>query len=121
MTYKDQLENRKNARKHAQHQNQQEQPAKLASRKKDLLAHLEENIRDLGVTIETDDQTGTIGLKHPASSEIARINVHPDRYMLHTSRERGGRAHDVAGPVTALTLSEIDLYLLDFLERGGVS
>ena len=40
MTYKDQLENRKNARKHAQHQNQQEQPAKLASRKKDLLAHL---------------------------------------------------------------------------------
>ena len=75
MTYKDQLENRKNARKHAQHQNQQEQPAKLASRKKDLLAHLEENIRDLGVTIETDDQTGTIGLKHPASSEIARINV----------------------------------------------
>ena len=65
VTYKDQLENRKNARKHAQHQNQQEQPAKLASRKKDLLAHLEENIRDLGVTIETDDQTGTIGLKHP--------------------------------------------------------
>ena len=52
MTYKDQLENRKNARKHAQHQNQQEQPAKLASRKKDLLAHLEENIRDLGVTLE---------------------------------------------------------------------
>ena len=87
----------------------------------DLLAHLEENIRDLGVTIETDDQTGTLGLKHPASSEIARINVHPDRYMLHTSRERGGRAHDVAGPVTALTLAEIDLYLLDFLERGGVS
>ena len=62
MTYKDQLEKRKNARKHAQHQNQQEQPAKLASRKKDLLAHLEENIRDLGVTVETDDQTGTIGL-----------------------------------------------------------
>ena len=121
MTYKDQLANRKNARKHAQHQNQQEQPAQLASRKKDLLAHLEENIRDLGVTIETDDQTGTIGFKHPASSEIARINVHPDRYMLHTSRERGGRAHDVAGPVTALTLAEIDLYLLDFLERGGVS
>ena len=85
MTYKDQLANRKNARKHAQHQNQQEQPAQLASRKKDLLAHLEENIRDLGVTIETDNQTGTIGLKHPASSEIARINVHPDRYMLHTS------------------------------------
>ena len=54
MTYKDQLEKRKNARKHAQHQNQQEQPAKLASRKKDLLAHLEENIGDLGVTIETD-------------------------------------------------------------------
>ena len=46
VTYKDQLEKRKNARKHAQHQNQQEQPAKLASRKKDLLAHLEENIRD---------------------------------------------------------------------------
>jgi hypothetical protein len=121
VTYKDQLENRKNARKHAQDQNQQEQPAKLASRKKDLLAHLEENIRDLGVTIETDDQTGTIGLKHAASSEIVRINVHPDRYMLHTSKERGGRAHDVAGPVTALTLAEIDLYLLDFLERGGVS
>ena len=40
MTYKDQLEHRKNARKLAQHQNQQEQPAKLASRKKDLLAHL---------------------------------------------------------------------------------
>ena len=121
MTYKDQLANRKNARKHAQHQNQQEQPAQLASRKKDLLAHLEENIRDLEVTIETDNQTGTIGLKHPASSEIARINVHPDRYMLHTSKERGGRAHDLAGPVTALTLAEIDLYLLDFLERGGVS
>ena len=121
MTYKDQLENRKNARKHAQHQNQQEQPAKLASRKKDLLAHLEENIRDLGVTIETDDQTGPIGLKHAASSEIVRINVHPDRYMLHTSKERGGRAHDLAGPVTALTLSEIDSYILDFLERGGVS
>lgn len=62
VTYKDQLEIRKNARKFAQHQNQQEQPAKLASRKKDLLAHLEEKIRDLGVTIETDDQTGTIGL-----------------------------------------------------------
>jgi hypothetical protein len=121
VTYKDQLENRKNARKHAQDQNQQEQPAKLASRKKDLLAHLEENIRDLGVMIETDDRTGTIGLKHAASSEIVRINVHPDRYMLHTSKERGGRAHDVAGPVTALTLAEIDLYLLDFLERGGVS
>jgi hypothetical protein len=41
--------------------------------------------------------------------------------MLHTSKERGGRAHDVAGPVTALTLAEIDLYLLDFLERGGVN
>src|SRR4051795_3954537 len=95
VNYKDQLENRKNARKLAQHQNKQEQPAKLASRKKDLLAHLEENIRDLGVTIETDDQTGVIGLKHAASSEIAIINVHPDRYMLHTSRERGGRAHDV--------------------------
>ena len=120
MTYKDQLEIRKNARKFAQHQNQQEQPAKLASRKKDLLAHLEEKIRDLGVTIETDDQTGTIGLKHAVSSEIVRINVHPDRYMLHTSRERGGRAHDVAGPVTALTLSEIDLYILDFLERSGL-
>ena len=93
----------------------------LASRKKDLLVHLEENIRDLGVTIDTDEQTGTIGLKHQASSEIVRINVHPDRYMLHTSKERGGRAHDVAGPVTALTLAEIDLYLLDFLERGGVS
>ena len=118
MTYKDQLENRKNARKHAQHQNQQEQPAKLASRKKDLLAHLEKNIRDLGVTIETDDQTGAIGLKRDASSEIV---VGPDRYMLHTSKERGGRAHDVAGPVTALTLSEIDSYILDFLERGGVS
>ena len=52
MTYKDQLENRKNARKLAQHQNRQEQPAQLASRKKDLLAHLEENIRGLGVTIE---------------------------------------------------------------------
>jgi hypothetical protein len=121
VTYKDELENRKNARKLAQHQNKQEQPAKLASRKKDLLAHLEENIRDLGVTIETDDQTGTIGLKHASSSEIVRINVGPDRYMLHTSKERGGRAHDLAGPVTALTLSEIDLYLLDFLERGGVS
>ena len=121
MTYKDQLENRKNARKHGQNQNQQEQPAKLASRKKDLVTHLEENIRDIGVTIDTDDQTGTIGLKHPASSEIVRINVHPDRYMLHTSKERGGRAHDVAGPVTALTLAEIDLYLVDFLERGGVS
>ena len=48
MTYKDQLENRKNARKFAQHQNQQEQPAQLASRKKDLLAHLEENIRAMG-------------------------------------------------------------------------
>ena len=70
MTYKDQLENRKNARKHALHQNQQDQPAKLASRKNDLLAHLED---------------------------------------------------DLAGPVTALTLSEIDLYLVDFLERGGVS
>ena len=45
MACKDQLENRKNARKHAKHQNQQELPAKLASRKKDLLAHLEENIR----------------------------------------------------------------------------
>ena len=67
------------------------------------------------------DQTGTIGVKHAASSEIVRINVGPDRYMLHTSKERGGRAHDLAGPVTALTLSEIDLYLLDFLERGGVS
>src|SRR6478735_12812432 len=121
VAYKDQLANRKNARKHAQHQNQQEQPAKLASRKKDLLAHLEKNIRDLGVTIETDDQTGTIGLKHAASSEIARINVGPDRYILHTSKERGGRAHDLAGPVTALTLSEVDLYLIDFLERGGVS
>ena len=121
MTYKDELENRKNARKLAQHQNKQEQPAKLASRKKDLLAHLAKNVRGLGVTIETDDQTGTIGLKHAASSEIVRINVGPDRYMLHTSKERGGRAHDLAGPVTALTLSEIDLYLLDFLERGGVS
>ena len=120
VNYKDQLENRKNARKLAQHQNKQEQPAQLASRKKDLLAHLEENIRGLGVTIETDEQTGTIGLKHTASSEIARINVLPDRYMLHTSRERGGRAHDVAGPVTALTLAEIDLYLVEFLERGGV-
>jgi len=120
VTYKDQLQNRKNARKLAQHQNQQDQPAQLASRKKDLLAHLEENIRGLGVTIETDEQTGTIGLKHTTSSEIARINVHPNRYMLHTSRERGGRAHDVAGPVTALTLAEIDLYLVDFLERGGV-
>ena len=59
MTYKDELENRKNARKLAQHQNKQEQPAKLASRKKDLLAHLEKNIRDLGITIETDNQTGT--------------------------------------------------------------
>ena len=38
MTYKDALENRKNARKLAQHQ--QEQPAKPASRKRDLLAHL---------------------------------------------------------------------------------
>jgi hypothetical protein len=121
VTYKDDLENRKKARKLAEHHNKQEQPAKLASRKKDLLAHLEKNISDLGVTIETDDQTGTIGVKHAASSEIVRINVHPDRYMLHTSRERGGRAHDVAGPVTALTLAEIDLYLLDFLERGGVS
>ena len=92
MTYKDELENRKNARKHAQHQNQQEQPAKLASRKKALLARLEKNIRDLGVTIETDDQTGAIGLKRDASSEIVRINVGPDRYMLHTSKERGGRA-----------------------------
>jgi hypothetical protein len=121
VTYKDQLEKRKNARKHAQHQNQQEQPAKLASRKKDLLAHLAKNVRGLGVTIETDDRTGTIRLKHAASSEIVRINVGPERYMLHTSKERGGRAHDVEGPVTALTLSEIDLYLLDFLERGGVS
>ena len=50
MTYKDQLENRKNARKHAQHQNQQEQPAKLASRKKDLLAHLAKNVRGLACT-----------------------------------------------------------------------
>jgi hypothetical protein len=105
VTYKDQLENRKNARKHALHQNQQEQPAKLASRKNDLLAHLEENIRDLGVTIETDDQTGTIGLKHAASSEVVRINVHPDRYMLHTSKERGGRAqgHSVIGPLQAFS------------------
>ena len=107
MTYKDDLENRKNARKLAQHQEKQDQPAKLASRKKDLVAHLEKNIRD---TIETDDQTGTIGVKHAASSEIVRINVGPDRYMLHTSKERGGRAHDLAGPVTALTLSEIDLW-----------
>jgi hypothetical protein len=121
VTYKDQLEHRKNARKHAQHQNQQEQPAKLASRKKALLAHLEKNIRDLGVTIETDDQTGAIGLKRDASSEIVRINVGPDRYILHTSKERGGRAHDLASPVTALTLPEIDSYILDFLERGGVS
>jgi hypothetical protein len=30
VTYKDQLENRKNARKLAQHQNQKEQPAQLA-------------------------------------------------------------------------------------------
>src|SRR6476620_6232446 len=72
VTYKDQLENPKNARKFAPHQNQQEQPAQLASRKKDLLAHLEENIRGLGVTIETDEQTGTIGLKHTTSSEIAQ-------------------------------------------------
>jgi hypothetical protein len=121
VTYKDELENRRRARKTAQHQNKQDQPTKLASRKEALLAHFEKNIRDLGVTIETDDQTGTIGLKHAASSEIVRINVHSDRYMLHTSKERGGRAHDVAGPVTALTLSEIDLYLLDFLERGGVN
>lgn len=121
MTYKDQLENRRRARKAAQQQNKQDQPTKLASRKEALLAHLETNIRDLGVTLETDDQTGTIGLKHAASSEIARINVAPDRYILHTSKERGGRAHDLAGPVTALTLSEIDLYLVDFLERGGVS
>jgi hypothetical protein len=48
VTYKDDLENRKNARKLAQHQEKQDQPAKLASRKKDLLAHLEKNIRDLG-------------------------------------------------------------------------
>jgi hypothetical protein len=61
VTYKDELENRKNARKLAQHEVKQDQPAKLASRKKDLLAHLEKNIRDLGVTIETDDQTGAIG------------------------------------------------------------
>jgi hypothetical protein len=121
VTYKDELENRKNARKLVQHHVKQDQPAKLASRKKDLLAHLEKNIRDLAVTIETDDQTGAIGLKRAASSEIVRISVGPDRYMLHTSKERGGRAHDLAGPVTALTLAEIDLYLLDFLERGGVS
>jgi len=100
VTYKDDLENRKKARKLAEHHNKQEQPAKLASRKKNLLTHLAENIRDLGVTIETDEQTGTIGLKHSASSEIVRINVGPDRYMLHTSKERVGRAHDLAGPVT---------------------
>ena len=80
MTYKDELENRKNARKHAQHQNQQEQPARLASRKKDLLAHLEENIRDLGVTIETDDQTGTIGLKHAAGRQIKKYSLHCVEY-----------------------------------------
>jgi hypothetical protein len=65
--------------------------------------------REAMTTLSGLPALGTIGLKHPASSEIARINVHPDRDMLHTSRERGGRAHDVAGPITALTLAEIDL------------
>src|SRR3954453_9887830 len=120
VSYKDQLENRKNARELAQHQNQQEQPAQLASRKKDLLAHLEENIRDLGVTIVTDEQTGTIGLKHAASSEIARIDVHPHRYMLRTARERGRCAHDVAAPLTALPPAQIHAQAAYLLEIGSV-
>ena len=78
MTYKDQLENRKNARKHAQHQNQQEQPAKLASRKKDLLAHLEENIRDLGVTIELmikPEPSVLNTLRHRKSQELTCTRI----------------------------------------------
>ena len=78
MTYKDQLENRKNARKFAQHQNQQEQPAQLASRKIDLLTHLEENIRGLGVTIETDNKQEPSVLntpRHRKSQELTSTRI----------------------------------------------
>jgi hypothetical protein len=63
--YKDALENRKRARKAAHNQNQQDQQSKLASRKEALLAHLEQNIRDLGVTIESEDQTEPSALSTP--------------------------------------------------------
>jgi hypothetical protein len=127
MSYKDELQKRKRARKAIDAEGPaqtQVTPMRTTIRAKELVQHLKAHrTHDVGAIIRLE---GTrILITHGNSPITVRIDVGADNYRVVTEAPT---ARHVPAPVpipgsikTLASWNEIDAYLLDFLKRVGAS
>jgi hypothetical protein len=119
MSYKDELEKRRRARQEQSARTDAAAQARIAkrlSRAQEVLQHIEaQKVRELGVVIENRD--ARIILRHSATPAVLRIDVDVDKYEAAVD---SNSIKSAPSRKTLHNLDDVDVYILDFLEKSGV-
>jgi hypothetical protein len=121
MSFKEELADRrarkaKMAKQETRHR--EAQLAKIESRASEVAQHLTQQGANVGLVVQ--NQNGRVTLSHSQSKEQITIDADPVRYtLLRNQPHVSGRKMLENTQHSVETVGEIDIYVLDWLERIG--